>query len=129
HRDDNEERSAHLAQRILPPEMSPDVVRLVIATKHHDPADGDIEAAALCDADLSVLGSDHDRYQQYARDIRNEFARVPQPEFRRARTRMLSTLLDHRPLFTTAPGQTRWEAAARTNVGAEIARLGPLSSV
>ena len=57
-RDDNEERSAELARELLSTSPNRDeVARLVLVTKTHTVADGDINAAVLCDADLSVLGS------------------------------------------------------------------------
>lgn len=128
-RDDNEERSAALTRRMLPPSMREDVARLVLMTKTHIVDDGDVDAAALCDADLSVLGSAPDRYKRYARAVRLEYAHVSDPEFRRGRVRILSDLLARDPLFATEPGRDRWEEPARRNVADEIARLQPLSSV
>ena len=58
-RDDNEDRSAELARELLASSpIRDEVARLVLVTKTHKVADDDVNGAVLCDADLSVLGSD-----------------------------------------------------------------------
>lgn len=129
HRSDNEERSASLALRMLPESMRDEVAHLVMTTKGHIVEPGDLNAAALCDADLSVLGASQERYAEYARAIRQEYEHVPEEDYRRERAVVLSELLAHDPLFSTEAGRTRWEQRARRNVSAEIRRLRPLSSL
>lgn len=122
-RDDNEDRSAELARELL--DASPirdEVARLVLVTKGHQVDAGDVNAAVLSDADLSVLGSVPARYQQYAAAVRQEYAAVPDDVFKPARAQLLSALLDG-PIFHTGPGLDRWEEQARRNVGEEITRL------
>jgi predicted metal-dependent HD superfamily phosphohydrolase len=58
----------------------------------------DVDGAVLCDADLSVLGSDAQRYRTYAAAVREEYADVPDEMFRPARAHVLASLLDG-PLF------------------------------
>jgi len=122
-RDDNERRSADLARELL--ESSPirdEVARLVLLTKAHKVADDDINAAVLCDADLSVLGSAPARYRAYAEAVRDEYADIPDDVFKPARVKVLSSLLEG-PLFHTEPGRARWEERARRNVADEIGEL------
>ncbi|MGV0807827.1 HD domain-containing protein [Mycolicibacterium setense] len=122
-RDDNEDRSAMLARRLLDGSADRDeVARLVLATKSHKVDGGDVNAAVLSDADLSVLGAPAARYRQYADAVRDEYAAVPDDVFRPARARVLAALLDG-PIFHTAPGLQRWEEQARRNVTGEIAEL------
>lgn len=122
-RDDNEDRSAMLARRLLDESADCDeVARLVLATKSHKIDAGDVNAAVLSDADLSVLGSPATRYRQYVDAVRDEYAAVPDDIFRPARARVLTALLDG-PIFHTAPGRQRWEEQARRNVTGEIAEL------
>ena len=85
------------------------------------PDDG--AGAVLCDADLAVLASDPETYAAYAVAVREEYAHVPEPVFRAARAKILRELLEHEALFRTTTGQSRWEAAARRNVEAEIVLL------
>lgn len=122
-RDDNEDRSAELARELL--SSSPvrdEVARLVLVTKTHQVDPGDVNAAVLSDADLSVLASDPGRYRAYARAVREEYAAVPDDVFNPARAQVLSALLAG-PLFHTEPGRRRWESAARANVAEELRDL------
>lgn len=121
--DDNEERSAALAREMLAESpVRDEVIRLVLATKTHKVDDGDVNGAVLSDADLSVLGSDQDRYRAYASAVREEYAAIPDEVFKPARAQILSSLLDGR-IFHTEAGRARWEQQARRNVSDEIAAL------
>ncbi|MGV0744032.1 HD domain-containing protein [Mycolicibacterium sp. XJ870] len=122
-RDDNEERSAQLALDLLSGSpLRDEVARLVRLTKTHRVEDGDVNAAVLSDADLSVLGSEPERYRQYAAAVREEYADIPDDMFKPARAQVLTTLMEGR-LYYTEPGQRRWEETARRNLTAEIAEL------
>ncbi|WP_127131176.1 DUF4031 domain-containing protein [Georgenia sp. SYP-B2076] len=125
----DEERSAALAGRALAdaglprPEVA-EVSRLVLLTATHAPASADRAGAALCDADLGVLGAPPPRYAAYAAAVRQEYAHVADDDFRRGRAAVLRALLGHVPLYATAAGRERWESRARENVAAELAALG-----
>ena len=131
---DNEERSALLAEHELaalrvPDQVTDEVARLVRLTATHAPGPDDRDGAVLCDADLAVLGRDREGYAAYAAAVREEYAFVDDATFRAGRAAILRSLLDQPTLYRTAEGITRWEAAARRNVTAEIARLeAPFSS-
>lgn len=99
------------------------VADLVLVTASHDPGDpADPDAAVLCDADLAILAAPGPRYEQYATDVRREYAHVPDVLFRAGRAAVLRRLLAHPNLFRTPTGAS-WEAAARTNVSRELAGL------
>ncbi|MGH3345986.1 MAG: HD domain-containing protein [Nocardioides sp.] len=119
----DEERSAAWAERVLPPALAPEVARLVRLTEDHRPADDDPAGQALCDADLAILAAPAERYAEYARDVRQEYAHVPDADFAHGRSSVLRDLLAKPALFQTARGFELWEAAARANVTAEIERL------
>ena len=122
-RDDNEDRSAQLARELLASSpIREEVARLVLITKTHKVDDDDVNGAVLCDADLSVLGSDAQRYQTYAAAVREEYADVPDSTFRPARAQVLTSLLDG-PLFHTAAGREQWEQLVRRNLTEEIRAL------
>ncbi|UYM06734.1 HD domain-containing protein [Solicola gregarius] len=122
--DDNEERSAELALELLPSDENPsEVARLVRITRTHAADAGDSNAAALCDADLSVLASDRERYDRYADNVRREYAHVPDADFHAGRAAILVGFLERAALFTTATGRARWESPARANLDREIATL------
>jgi predicted metal-dependent HD superfamily phosphohydrolase len=123
---DNEERSAELAAEALPaaglpPEDVSEVVRLVRLTATHDPASDDAAGMLLCDADLAILGSSPARYERYVADVREEYAHVPDAEFRAARDRILQGFVDRSRIYRTDAARDRWESAARRNLTAELA--------
>jgi predicted metal-dependent HD superfamily phosphohydrolase len=127
-RGDNEERSARLAERALnesglPQEYIEETARLVRETVLHAPAEGDRNAAVLCDADLAILGADKTVYEQYAAAVRQEYHFVPEEAFRTARAAILRDLLELPTLFHTPLGVQRYEERARANVRAELSRL------
>lgn len=120
---DDEERSAAWAERVLPPRVAAEVARLVRLTERHRPAAGDHTGALLSDADLAILAAPPQRYAEYVRDVRREYAEVPDADFARGRAAVLRDLLAKESLFHTAPARERWEARARANVTAELVRL------
>ena len=125
---EDEEQSALLAERMLgrmgvAPTLIGEVARLVRLTTDHHAEAGDHEGAVLCDADLSVLGSEPEGYLTYAAAVREEYRHVPDHLFRVGRIRVLKSLLDAPRLFRTEPGRRWWEARARANVSAEVERL------
>lgn len=132
----DERDSADLARRTLldlgvVADAAQRVGDLVLATADHVAAEGDTEAAALCDADLAVLASDPQRYARYAAGVRHEYRHVPGPVFRRGRAAVLRRLLEraddpgHRdgPLYRTPAARRAWTSAAQTNLRAELERL------
>jgi predicted metal-dependent HD superfamily phosphohydrolase len=126
-RDDNEEASARLAREQLRGRLSEkevaEIERLVLLTRTHDPSPDDTDGILLCDADLAVLASAPERYDQYADDIRAEYAHVVAADFRRGRAAVLQHLLAHPRLFGSRPD---WEQPARSNVQRELRSLvGP----
>lgn len=127
-RDDNEERSAQLAEQTLActdedPLRIGEVARLVRLTERHDPADGDADGAVLSDADLSVLASDGLAYAAYASAVRAEYSHVSDEDFKAGRAAILEQLLSSASLYRTGLGRSRWEAAARRNLSHELAGL------
>ncbi len=80
-------------------------------------------AALLLDADLAILAAPPRRYAAYADGVRAEYAAVPERTFRAGRADVLARLLTRERLYVTATAQQRWEAAARANLTAELARL------
>jgi predicted metal-dependent HD superfamily phosphohydrolase len=127
HGDANEQASAALAADVLcalgaPTAVAADVARLVMLTAGHTTAPGDDDGALLCDADLSVLAQTPQRYADYTVKIRQEYAHVPDADFRAGRAAVLRALLDLPTLFRL-PELARWEQPARANLRAELAAL------
>lgn len=123
----DEERSAALAEARLAGHLDAaavaEVVRLVLVTTDHSPAAGDGPGALVSDADLAILCSAPDRYARYVRQVRAEYAHVPDDAFRTGRAAVLRGLLAGGALFRTPQGATLWEDRARANLADELAAL------
>jgi predicted metal-dependent HD superfamily phosphohydrolase len=124
---DAEKRSAAWAAEALPTLVDAavvdEVVRLVLITEHHLPADDDVNGCALSDADLAILAAPAERYAEYAESVREEYAHVPDDAFAAGRSAILRDLLAKPHLFHTAHARETWEDAARSNVERELAAL------
>jgi predicted metal-dependent HD superfamily phosphohydrolase len=119
---DNEERSAEYAERLCEELAIPDgplVASLIRQTKTHVAGD-DADARVLIDADLAILGAAEPVYRDYAGKIRQEYAWVPEAQYRQGRRRVLEGFLA-RPRIYHFLGQL--EVPARRNLAAEMARL------
>ncbi|GAA2292834.1 hypothetical protein OKJ48_01815 [Streptomyces kunmingensis] len=124
-RSENEERSAVLAERALTETGLPaghvaEVARLVRLTVTHDPAEGDANGEALCDADLAILAAPPEAYAAYTKAVREEYGFVPDEAFREGRAAILRQLLDLSRLFRTPHGAAHWESPARDNLTTEL---------
>ncbi|MFB7357857.1 HD domain-containing protein [Streptomyces gardneri] len=127
-RSENEERSAALAERALveaglTEHEVHEVARLVRLTIAHDPAAGDLNGETLCDADLAILATGPDTYRGYVAAVREEYAFVPEDDFRKGRAAVLRQLLALPRLFHTPYGAAVWEERARDNMEKELKEL------
>jgi predicted metal-dependent HD superfamily phosphohydrolase len=127
-RPDDEERSAALAETALaaagvPRSLVAQVARLVRLTRDHRPEPDDLAGQVLSDADLAILAADRQRYDEYAHDVRREYAHLDDETFRTGRAAVLRGLLDKPTLFHTPYARASWEGAARANVERELTAL------
>ena len=121
----DEQESADLAADWLPAagcsgEERAEVVRLVLLTATHSPGPEDRAGALLCDADLSVLGGTPAEYRSYVRDVRKDYAHVPDADFAAGRTAVVGRLLALDPLYRTPAAREKWLERARQNLSAEL---------
>ena len=126
---DNEERSADLAAGRcrgwgVPPARVETVQRLILATKSHQAEADDVDCHVLLDADLAILGATPDEYARYARAIRQEYAWVPEADYRRGRTTVLQGFLGRARIFRLDRTHECLDAVARHNLRDELAALG-----
>jgi predicted metal-dependent HD superfamily phosphohydrolase len=121
-RDDNEARSAQWAREAIGGEAGERVHDLVLATRHAaSPTGGD--AALVVDVDLSILGAPARIFDDYERQIREEYAWVPAGLFRRRRRAILDGILARPFIFSTLHFRERLEVTARDNLARSIAAL------
>lgn len=131
-RTDNEERSAALLRERmagrLPSDTLERAVGLVQATSDHRVPDHSTsseaeDTAVFLDMDLSILGAPPGVFDAYERNIRAEYAHVPEEAFRLGRARVLQSFAERERLYFSAWGRERFEAAARANLARSLAAL------
>jgi predicted metal-dependent HD superfamily phosphohydrolase len=125
---DNEQRSAQWAREAAlsagaANDAADRIHALVMATRHQAlPQTSDEQI--LVDVDLSILGADADRFDEYERQVRAEYAWVPGFVFRRKRREILGEFLARPRIYGTARFAASLETRARDNLRRSIALLG-----
>ena len=119
-RHDNEERSADWARSAArelgaSAESAQRIYDLTMFTRHAAEPVG-IDAQVLVDADLSILGAQPARFQEYEAQVRREFGWVPDALFRSNRAKILRALLARPYLYSTARFRELYEAQACRNL-------------
>jgi predicted metal-dependent HD superfamily phosphohydrolase len=127
HARDNELRSAELLRATAKSqgvngETADLAAEFILATTHaRIPEDPD--AQLLVDIDLSILGESAERFDEYERQIRHEYAWVPEDVFRHTRAAILKSFLDRDHIYSTAPFRGSHEQQARRNLARSILQL------
>ena len=124
--DDNEERSALWTREFLrshgaSSEETERVYRLIMATADHHPHTTD--ASLLIDIDLAILGARTGVYDEFERNVREEYAMVPLPEYREKRAKVLREFLDRDAIYRNEPFASERESQARENLSRAIIDL------
>ena len=99
------------------------MARLVLLTESHRAAEDDYLGALMISIDLSILGSDPQRYREYAEATREEYAHVPDELWRAGRGAVLRRMLHADALYPDARLREALEEQARLNMTAELMTL------
>ncbi|MGB3186523.1 MAG: hypothetical protein WBG36_15750 [Ornithinimicrobium sp.] len=129
----NEQRSASIARDHLhrlgaAGEDIDAIEALIVMTVDHraQAPDSAVSAellGAFHDADLWILSAPAQRYREYARQVRDEYAHVPAPLFASGRSVILRDFMARDHVYRTSYARAHWEQSARNNVGAELTVL------
>lgn len=124
---DNEQASADLAIRFIKKQtddvqLANRIERLIMATLHNRTPDT-IEEAYMMDIDLSILGSNKEKYTTYTHNIRKEYSVVPWLLYKKKRVEILERFLSKNELYYTDYFKTEFENKARLNIQNEIQQL------
>ena len=119
-RSDNEQRSADWAREILlaagaASEIAERVHALIMATRHAAEPSG-IDQQVLIDVDLSILGAEAQRFDEYETQVRQEYRWVPKLIYRRRRAKILRSFLERPTIYSTPLFIERYEKQARANL-------------
>jgi predicted metal-dependent HD superfamily phosphohydrolase len=124
---DNERKSAdwavlELSKAGVSQEVANRIDGLIMVTKH----DAQPQLASeqlLVDIDLSILGAAPNRFAQYDKQVRQEYAWVPEELYRTKRTAILQQFLDHTFIYNTLHFRDTREAQARLNLQTAIMNM------
>jgi predicted metal-dependent HD superfamily phosphohydrolase len=127
-RRDNEKKSADWARASasaagVATDACTRIHALVMATRHKAVPSGR-DAEILVDVDLSILGAAPQRFDEYERQVRQEYAWVPDFLYRRERRKILKDFFARPRIFSTRGFRDRYEQQARSNIERSLARLG-----
>ncbi|MBP6869068.1 MAG: N-methyl-D-aspartate receptor NMDAR2C subunit [Candidatus Pacebacteria bacterium] len=133
HASDNEERSAVYAEAVLADAKCLTVnARLVgshiRATDHKVSVRSNfVDEGHVVDADLSILGQSEEMFDEYERQIREEYHWVPEEQFRAGRARVLSSILaktkEKPSIYRLSYYRDEYEKQARRNLERSLSLL------
>jgi len=123
----NEEKSADWAGNFLEQNAARHdqisrVRKLILVTQHESEVETEDESL-LVDIDLAILGSDPGVYDEFERQVRQEYRLVPFFFYRRKRRELLKSFLDRPRIYSNEPFFSRLEAQARSNLENAILQL------
>ncbi len=122
---ENEALSAQMAvEAVGDGEVGREVARLIMLTKSHQPGAG-LDDAWIIDIDLAIFAQAPARAMEYERQIRVEYAWVPEAVYREKRAEILTGFLNRERLYLTPWAQDLFEERARDNLRTLIASLVP----
>lgn len=126
-RQDNEERSAGWAAGALRAAgcdegVATRVHAMVLATREHA-ASGDADTQLLLDIDLAILGASPARFAEFERQVRAEYAHVPEAAYRTGRAAVLGGFAARPWIYGTRPYRDALEVRARDNIANALVRL------
>lgn len=98
------------------------VYNLIMATAHSAETVGN-DPMLIVDIDLSILGAEPAVYDQFEKDVRYEYKRVPYFLYRQKRKEILASFLDRDRIYTHDTFYFDLEERARANLKAVINKL------
>ncbi len=120
---ENEALSAQMAVEALGDgEVAREVARLIMLTKSHQPGAG-LDDAWIIDIDIAIFAQAPARVMEYERQIRVEYAWVPDEVYREKRAEILTGFLNRERIYLTPWARERFEDRAQENLRTLIAQL------
>lgn len=125
HAHDNEARSAYWAREALRAagagEAAAERVHALVMATCHDAVPEGRDAELLIDIDLSILGAERARFDEYERQVGEEYGFVPAAVRLPRRRAILQRFLDRDAIYATPRMHALLEARARANLQRSIA--------
>jgi predicted metal-dependent HD superfamily phosphohydrolase len=120
---DNEEQSALLCEKHLSlfgitSSTIEEVTTLIRETKTHKPSTK--RNALFLDADLAILGSSEEVYENYTLNVRKEYAIYSDDVYRKGRQKVLNYFLEKESIYESDYFYELYEKKARKNLNWEL---------
>lgn len=125
--DTNEEDSAEwaadwLQERGAEKSVIARITDHILDTQSHDTPEN-LDGQFMLDIDLSILGASPDIFDEYERNIRREYRRVPGFIFRKKRKLILESFLARDQIYATEYFRDKLETRARVNLLRAVSQL------
>jgi len=122
-RNDNEEKSALLCKKQLTllglnPKLILEVCQLILETKSHEASSK--RNALFLDADLVILGSNVEIYNEYIQNVRKEYAIYNDDIYKEGRQKVLKHFLEKERIYVSDYFYELYEREARKNLEWEL---------
>ena len=125
-RTDNEERSAELARQMcldLGQEDLADLAAELVLDTKHDAKPRTETGKWIVGIDLAILGESPERYDEYEKNIRGEYAHVADAMYRLGRSRVLRGFLEMDRIYEVPELYERFEQLAKENLKRALSAL------
>jgi len=124
-RSDNEDRSGALAKKVIDltlqvPSGAGSQVRDLILFSHYTRPPVTRDEMVMHDVDLAIFGESSDLFNKYEKDIRQEYAFVPEADYRKGRAGILKNFLRDPFYFTPELCYSSYEELAERNIRRSI---------
>ncbi len=127
-KNNNEEKSAdlateHLGKLKFPTEKVEKCRKYILATKNHSNPTQDSDLDFFLDFDLEKLGAHWPEYEEYTKQIRQEYKIYPKPLYNKGRKKVLEHFLAMDRIYKTDIFIEQYENQARENLKKELSML------
>lgn len=116
---DNELKSAELFEKYMAQDLSVEIVekikRWIIATQKHEAMD-ELDLQFLLDIDLAILAASPERFEEYEKQIQQEYAWVESEIYSIKRKEVLAHFYQTESLYQTEYFQQNFEQRAKVNL-------------
>jgi len=118
----------HEMQPIFPSSVSaytqnPKVQKLIKTVSAKDLRPKENLIALFLDLDISILGAEEDKYNTYAKQIRQEYSSYSWDAYCKGRSKVMTSFLQRERIFFTTHFREKYEQHARRNIQRELNSL------
>jgi len=103
--------------------QNPKVQKLIKTVSAKDLRPKENLIALFLDLDISILGAEEDKYNTYAKQIRQEYSSYSWDAYCKGRSKVMTSFLQRERIFFTTHFREKYEQHARRNIQRELNSL------